>query len=377
MNLARIDLRRTLVVFALSLLLCVRAVAADVDGPYVMRSATGGLESWSVETAADGPHKRVQALGANASVTIPAVDTLPSFTAKLRGPAEVAPDEVTVSARSPLFVVADTHGEFAILALMLQKHRVVDAKLHWSFGRGHLVILGDVFDRGAHQTEILWLIYALEAEARKSGGGVHLVLGNHEAMALHGDLRYLNPKYRLTAQVLGVSSYEQLFSADSVLGQWLRTKPAMIKVNDLLCLHGGVSKELIERGLTLSQVNSTIRAILDERAFISRDEIGRAEFLSGQSGPLWYRGYFAGDWGPAEATADDIRRIREYFGVSRILVGHTRVPTITPLYAGEVIAVQVYPQRDADAVVHFEALLIRDGRLWRAKPGGEIEALLP
>jgi hypothetical protein len=54
------------------------------------------------------------------------------------------------------------------------------------------------------------------------------------------------------------------------------------------------------------------------------------------------------------------------FGVRRIFIGHTIVPTITTLYGGKVIAVQVYPKRDEDGAIHFESLLINAGRLWRA-----------
>ena len=66
----------------------------------------------------------------------------------------------------------------------------------------------------------------------------------------------------------------------------------------------------------------------------------------GSDGPLWYRGYFPNGGAPAAASLQDIDRIREHFGVQTILVGHTTVPTITPLYQGKVIAVQVYPRRD-------------------------------
>jgi hypothetical protein len=55
-------------------------------------------------------------------------------------------------------------------------------------------------------------------------------------------------------------------------------------------------------------------------------------------------------------------------------VGHTIVPTITPLFDAKVIAVQVYPKRDAEEV-HFESLLIRDGQLLRATPDGARQPL--
>ena len=357
------------------LLLATVAAAGEADGPYVMRTAAGKLEAWSVEQAADGLRKRVDPLAANARITVAAVGDIPAFEVTLRPAPPMASDSVTTRAKAPLFVVADTHGEFEIFAHMLISQHVVDDKLHWSFGRGYLVILGDVFDRGAHHTEILWLIYELEAEARKAGGGVAFVLGNHEAMVMRGDLRYLNPRYRQTAALLGVNSYSQLFGPGSVLGQWLRSKATVMKVNDLLCLHGGISRELVERKLALADVNRTVRAVLNDDPPTTDAERERADFLFGERGPLWYRGYFSDAPGGVESTAEDIDRIRKFFGVTRILVGHTRVPSITPLYDGKVIAVQVYPRHRDDGSVEFEALLIRDGALFRARPDGSNERL--
>lgn len=345
------------------------AAAAQPDGPYVLRGAGAGagLEAWSVELAAAGARKHVDALKAGAIVTIPAVGSYPPFAVKLRGPAAVAPDTVTVPAKAPVFVVADTHGEFEILAQMLTAQKIVDGKLRWSFGRGHLVVLGDVFDRGPNHLEILWLLYGLEAQATKAGGGVHLVLGNHETMALTGDARYLNPKYVESAQVLGVPAYSALFPADSVLGQWLRSRAAILKVNDALCLHGGISRALLDQKLSLAEINATVRHWLGGE--VAADEATRAGLLTTQLGPLWYRGYFASATDFSGATQADVDETLTRYGAHRILVGHTIVPTITPLFEGKVIAVQVYPKREA-GVVHFESLLIRDGKLLRATPDG-------
>ena len=348
------------------------ALAVQPDGPYVLRGGDGRYESWSVEVAADGPHKRVSALKPGATLTIPAVGAYPPFAVQLRAPVESAPDVVTAPAKSPIFVVADTHGEFEILAQMLTSQKIVDARLRWSFGRGHLVVLGDVFDRGPNHLEILWLLYGLEAQAAKAGGGVHLVLGNHETMALSGDLRYLNPKYVESAQALGVPDYSFLFPSDSVLGQWLRSRPVVMKVNDLLCLHGGISRALVDRKLSLADINGTVRQVLAGQ--VPAADAERADFLMTTLGPLWYRGYFAEQKDFTGATQDDVDLTLSQFGVKRILVGHTIVPTITPLFGGKVIAVQVYPKREAGKV-NFESLLIRGGHLFRATPDGTASAL--
>jgi len=352
------------------------AALAQVDAPYVMRNPSGALESWTVESTAKGPVRRVEPVAPGTVIKVPAVDAVPMFSVKLREPAADAADEVKTPASVPVFVVADTHGEYEILVGMLRKQGIVDPKLHWKFGRGQLVILGDVFDRGAHQVEILWLFYQLEAEARAARGAVHLVLGNHETMEMLGDGRYLNRRYLDIARTLGVRNYSQLFDAGSVLGQWLRSKPAVLKLNGLLCLHGGISRELVDRGITLHEINDTVRGVLQQPEVKDSAARDRAEFMFGPTGPLWYRGYFPNESAGAVASADDVVQIRKHFGVERILVGHTKVPTITPLYDGTVVAVQVYPTLEADGRVEFEALWIRGGQLLRARADGATEALL-
>ena len=354
-------------------LLLFTAIAGAADGPYVI-SDGAGWQALTVEEAAGVPRKRALPLAAGASITVKAVGKLPAFQVKLRGPANAAPDAVQISGKAPLFVVADTHGEYEILAAMLQKHGVVDAQLAWKYGRGHLVVLGDVFDRGANHTEILWLLYQLEDEARRAGGGVHLVLGNHETMVLLGDLRYLNPKYVQTAELLGARSYSALFGPTTVLGQWLRTLPAVLKVNDLLCLHAGISRALVDSGMSLSQINVGIRSLLDGSP---PADGARAALLMGSAGPLWYRGYFAEQTDFPTATMDDVDLVLKSFGVRGILIGHTIVPTVTPLYEGKVIAVQVYPRRDDGGRANFESLLVKRDGFWRAKLDGKLERLAP
>jgi hypothetical protein len=343
------------------------------DGPYVVRTADGKWLARWIEGEAASARVREQPVKVGDAVTIAAVSALPPFDVKIRGEAQLAPDEINVRSRTPLFVMADTHGEFEIAVQLLQRQHVIDERLNWAFGKGHLAILGDVFDRGPNQTELLWLFYELEAQAARAGGGVHLAIGNHEAMLLNGDERYLNPKYKQVAALLGSSSYAQLWSKQTLLGEWLRSKAAVFRLGDYLCLHGGISRELVDRGLTLQQTNRALREFLDGG---SSEQI---EFLTGRSGPLWYRGYFpapagGGDFQPALSA--DIDLIRERFKVGTILVGHTMVPSITPLYDGRVIAVQVYPRRDRDSNAPvMEGLSIQRGKLFRARVDGSTEAL--
>lgn len=57
-----------------------------------------------------------------------------------------------------------------------------------------------------------------EGRAAKARGGAHLLIGNYEAMALRGEVHYLNSKYLQTAKILGVASHSELFGRQTMLG---------------------------------------------------------------------------------------------------------------------------------------------------------------
>ena len=83
-----------------------------------------------------------------------------------------------------MFVLSDIEGEFAAFKSLMQGNGIMDQNYKWTFGDGHLVICGDLFDRGNRVTEYLWLLYKLEDEAKAQGGYVHVILGNHDIMNL-------------------------------------------------------------------------------------------------------------------------------------------------------------------------------------------------
>ena len=367
--------RRVTRALALALLCAAtRLVAAPIqDGPYVTQSSKGAFIARWVEGDDNAPRVREQSVPVGGEVKVPAVGSLPAFNVKLRKPAGPVADEVKLPAGTSLFVMADTHGEYPIAVELLTKQKVIDSKLKWSFGKGHLAVLGDIFDRGANHTEILWLLYKLEAEAKSAGGAVHVMLGNHESMALGGDQRYLNPKYLKTRDALKVPDYAELWNERTLLGQWLRTKAAVMKIGDYLCLHGGLSGDVVDRGLTLAQLNAAVRGSLGDRK--------PDGFAMSPDGPLWYRGYFpdaARESGSTVATPGDIGKVLAFFSAKAIFVGHTIVPTVTPLFDGRVVAVQVYPHRDeVTAKPEMQALLVKRGVFYRALIDGTTERLIP
>ena len=90
-----------------------------------------------------------------------------------------------------IVAIGDVHGAYDALLETLQVAEVIDSELAWSGGKTHLVFTGDLLDRGAQSRRVMDLVMRLEKEARRRGGRVHLLLGNHEVMNLNGDLRYV------------------------------------------------------------------------------------------------------------------------------------------------------------------------------------------
>lgn len=256
--------------------------------------------------------------------------------------------------------VSDIHGQAGLYIDLLKAHGVVDAAGNWAWGRGVLVIAGDVFSRGPKVTEALWQIYRMEQQANRAGGAVHFVLGNHETMTLSGDLRYLHPKYRDVVEILG-RSYDQLYAADTELGRWLRQRATVFKLSDTVFLHGGLHPELALKHIDLPAMNARFRANLGlSREARSKD--AEANALFGRDGPIWYRGYFLAE----RAKPADIDALLSRLNAKRIVVGHTTMSEIRSLYGGRVIGIDA----DLKDGKPGELLLWRDGKLNRGLADG-------
>jgi len=93
-----------------------------------------------------------------------------------------------------LIAISDIEGNFTGFSSFLKSNGVIDDNYNWTFGDGHLVLVGDFVDRGQHVTQVLWLIYKLEQEAEKHHGKVHFILGNHEVMNFRGNWSYNDKK---------------------------------------------------------------------------------------------------------------------------------------------------------------------------------------
>jgi hypothetical protein len=283
-------------------------------------------------------------------------------------------------AREPHRIVAigDLHGDYAGYADIVQAAGLADAKGRWTGGDTVLVQMGDIPDRGPDTLRIIRHLQGLEKGAKAAGGEVIALVGNHEAMNVTGDLRYVVPGeyaafadrnsaarrdrlfdlnkekllafYRASdpqvgeAQVrakwdadypLGKIEHRLAWAPNGEIGRWVGAHPAIVKIGRTLFVHGGISVETAVR--PIAEVNAAVRAEL------AKGESQADSILTDQLGPLWYRGNVQRDAPatpgasaeepgapapPASSSvrpsiADELTQVLAAYGAVRLVVAHT------------------------------------------------------
>jgi len=305
-----------------------------------------------------------------------------------------------------IVAIGDLHGDFDGYMHTLQAAELVDQSGRWSGGDTHLVQTGDIPDRGPDTRKIIEHMAKLARQARKQGGRVHNLIGNHEAMNVYGDLRYVTDgEYQAFAndrsQKLRENYYEAVlqniaaqqpkkfkqlpddhrqlwmdshppgwiehrqawnpnWSDDGTMYQWVAAARVAVQINDTIFVHGGISGHYCLDTLA----SMTARA----REKLQRSDPSDLGILTDQYGPLWYRG-LAGK--APEAADETVEAILRQHQAARIVVGHT--PTggyIWPRYQGRVI--QIDTGIGAAYGGHVAYLEINHGKLFAGYHGGSI-----
>lgn len=243
-----------------------------------------------------------------------------------------------------LIALSDIEGNFYAFKKILIGAKVMNRDFEWIFGKGHLVLVGDFFDRGNNVTQCLWLIYELERQAELVGGKVHFIMGNHENMNLRGNTKYVRKKYTNLAKKLSLP-YHEMFGTNTELGLWLRTKNAVVKIGTTLFVHGGISEDVIEEKYTLKEINKIAKKYYGNP---NRKNIEEASLIfNTERGPLWYRGYFRGDIGKK-----GVQKILNHFDAKQIVVGHTIHDKITSSFDNKIIAIDLkHPKSQKEGLV--------------------------
>ncbi len=280
------------------------------------------------------------------------------------------------SAPGRIVAVGDLHGDYDAWIAIARDAGLVDARNRWAGGATILVQTGDITDRGPDSLKIIRDLQRLQKEAAKAGGRVIVLLGNHEAMNVTGDLRYVDPgeyaafrnarsealrqaawdangkqfvanyKARYPAMTdkdiradwfhttpLGLLEHQRAWAPTGELGRWAASLPAVVKLGDTLFAHGGLSAPYTAMG-GLDAINRRVRAA------VAAGDKSPNSILTDPLGPVWYRGLitrgaaFEQEVAAAAAAAgkpnaarppiaQELDLVLAAFGAKRLVVGHT------------------------------------------------------
>lgn len=91
--------------------------------------------------------------------------------------------------------VGDVHGDLAqtlkVLKIAGLIEEQVGGEVTWVGGNATLIQLGDLTDRGDFEVSNMCFFHNLRAQAQAEGGNVFVLVGNHEALNVNGDFRYV------------------------------------------------------------------------------------------------------------------------------------------------------------------------------------------
>lgn len=272
-----------------------------------------------------------------------------------------------------IVAVGDLHGDYQNFTTILQGTGIVDEMLHWKAGKTHLVQNGDIMDRGPDARKILDLLMRLEKQAEQAGGMVHVLVGNHEEMNITGVafrysdyvtvdqfISFLPDGYRerkekeLQKKIIKLQSkgddnqlekaisefwdslrkdrvgqHQYLVNFNRTYGSWLLKKNAVIKINGIIFVHGGISEKYST--WKIEEINDRLRLELaDLRRAAETGQppnIPRPQVAYREDGPLWYRELASV---AEEDMREEVDRILANLGAQHIVIAHTPQIAATP-----------------------------------------------
>jgi hypothetical protein len=282
-----------------------------------------------------------------------------------------AADQGPPPAGPRIVAIGDIHGEGPGLVAILQAAGVIDGQQKWSGGTARLVQTGDILDRGTNVREAIDLLMRLEGEARRAGGRVDVLFGNHEGMNVLRDFRDVSRQQferfadarsderqrkafethagiaRRAGATLdrdawnkvhprGSIEYAEAFGASGTYGRWIRARKPILQIGDTLFMHAGLNPD---RTITVEEVNRTV-----EQEVRSWDELAAALERARVAAPFF--------------------TLQEIINAAQVEIGKIGVAQ----KSGEPVAEYVTPDfvRRLQFLANFEklALIEADGPLW-------------
>lgn len=272
-----------------------------------------------------------------------------------------------------VIAIGDLHGDLRVTLMALRLAKVIPDDIYphnatdvrWIGGNTYVVQLGDQIDRcrpsdwkkncienldevvedEGNNMMIIQIFQKLDAQAKKVGGRVLGMLGNHELMNVDRDFRYVSPKEFLefvppnerhikrTEDGYPYGYYHRLKVFErggNIAKHYAVQKRSITMVGSTLFIHGGLSHKLAER-YSLHEINQVVQKWLLKTSNDREDKIFDEIFRDDDDmSPFWCRLYSEDD-GYGENTDKGFQTLLDILNkrnktltpINRIVLAHT------------------------------------------------------
>jgi hypothetical protein len=267
--------------------------------------------------------------GAPEQSALPAV-TSPSPVGRASASASARPPELDSSFRVPvadrIVAIGDLHGDLGATRRALVLAGAIDALDRWIGDKLVVVQTGDEIDRGDDDRAIIELFDRLADAAEGRGGKVIALIGNHEAMNVAGDFRYVTrggfaafsdsdtsrvPDAVLQRFTVEARGRAAAFFPAGPFARRLAERRAVVVVGDTVFVHGGVTADHVRYGIP--------RLNRELSRWMSGDGAPSA-LANDEEGPLWTRRYSEDKSG---IDCAGLLSTLTALSATRMVVGHT------------------------------------------------------
>lgn len=219
-----------------------------------------------------------------------------------------------------IVVIGDIHADYEVLLAVLKKAGVINDKLEWIGGKTYLVMIGDLVDgkaridnwNGDSDIKVINFLSKLIKLAKRKGGDVIILLGNHEFMNIRGNFTYSgsNGIKQMGGELNRLKYFNNQFLS------FANKCFLAVNIGGWIFCHAGIVPE-ISKKYSIPKLNAMLHKFLSNQMNLHEDSVF-FDIISGENGILTTR-----EFGTNNINCKRLISTLENLNANHMVIGHT------------------------------------------------------
>lgn len=230
-------------------------------------------------------------------------------------------------AKRRIIAIGDIHGDYRAIIYCLKAAKVINNDNKWIGSDTYVVQCGDCLDRyrapenennvsptvtnERSEKKILVFLWDLDEQAKKKGGRVITIIGNHEIFNTRGSFGYVSNE--------GMKNFngkrKDLWKPGGVYAKKYSAYPVILKIGSCVFMHGGLRKQLAEK-YSLKTINTLVHQYLNGQ--INEDDKRLQYIFNKPNGVIWFKGYSKN----STVNCDELKETLKIIKAKHMIVAH-------------------------------------------------------